>query len=238
MASEKQISANRANAQKSTGPVSAEGKAIASHNAVKSALTGQTILLKTDDVATYHRLIERVIEKFHPDGDEECALVQDLADTEWRLARIAPLEASYLAMGRMELAAEVAAIEDPEQRDQILEAKAASAYAKDIRNLTLQQSRLNRHRTAKTLEINELQAKRKEKARHQAAAAANYFREAIKEDLPFTLTDFGFDFSLDDMFDYIAYVRLLEERPRHPDIRRKEILEEARSQHRKLLGEE
>ena len=238
MASEKQISANRANAQKSTGPVSSGGKAIASHNAVKSGLTGQTILLKTDDVAAYHRLIERLTDKFHPDGDEECALVQDLADTEWRLARIAPLEASFLAMGRMELASEVANIEDPEQRDQILEAKAASAYAKDIRNLTLQQSRLNRHRTAKTLEIKELQAKRKEKARQQAANAANYFREAIKEDLPFNLKDFGFEFSLDDMFDYIAYVRLLEERPKHPDLRRREILQEARTQYRKLLGEE
>jgi hypothetical protein len=238
MASEKQISANRANAQKSTGPTSPEGKAIASHNAVKSGLTGQTILLKTDDVAAYHRLIERVTNKFHPDGDEECALVQDLADTEWRLARIAPLEASFLAMGRMELAAEVAAIEDPEQRDQILEAKAASAYAKDLRNLTIQQSRLNRHRTAKILEIKELQAKRKEKARHQAMAACQYFREAIKQDLPFNLTDFGFDFTPEDMFDCIAFVRLKEERPNHPDLRRKEILEEARKQFRKMLGEE
>jgi len=145
MATEKQISAKRENAQKSTGPVTTEGKAIASHNAVKSGLTGQTVLVKTADVAAYHRLIERVTDKFHPDGDEECALVQDLADTEWRLARIAPLEAqraqsraakrcetrrsgrprrarfarvnleaSFLAMGRMELAAEVAAIADPE----------------------------------------------------------------------------------------------------------------------------
>jgi hypothetical protein len=238
MATEKQISANRANAQKSTGPVSTEGKAIASHNAVKSGLTGQTILLKTDDVAAYHRLIERVTNKFQPDGDEERALVQDLADTEWRLARIAPLEASYLAMGRMELAAEVANIEDPEQRDQILEAKAASAYAKDLRNLTIQQSRLNRHRTAKTLEIKELQAKRKEKARHQAMAACQYFREAIKQDLPFNLTDFGFDFTPEDMFDCIAFVRVKEERPNHPDLRKKAILEEARTQYRKLIGEE
>ena len=119
-------------------------------------------------------------------------------------------------MGRMELEAEVAAIEDPEQRDQILEAKAASAYAKDLRNLTLQQTRLNRHRTAKTLEIKELQAKRKEKARHQAAAAANYFREAIAKDLPFTLPDFGFEFSLDDMFANIAYVRLWKRAPNTP----------------------
>jgi hypothetical protein len=234
MASEKQISANQANAQKSTGPISIEGKAASSHNAVKSGLTGQTILLKTDDVAAYNRLIDRVTQKFHPFDDEERALVQDLADTEWRLARIAPLEASFLAMGRLELAPEVAAIEDPEQRDQILEAKAAKAYAKDLRNLTLQQSRLNRHRNAKTLEINELQAKRKAKARDQAFNASTYFREAIKNDLPFNLTDFGFEFSPEDMFDCIAYVLLLEERPKHPDLRKKAILEEARQQYAAL----
>jgi hypothetical protein len=238
MASEKQISANRANAQKSTGPVSAEGKAIASHNAVRSGLTGQTVLLKTDDVAAYDRLIERFTIKFQPFDDEERALVQDLADTEWRLARIAPLEASYLAMGRMELAAEVAAIEDPEQRDQILEAKAASAYAKELRNLTLQQSRLNRHRTARTLELKALQDKRKERVRHQAFAASTYFREAVKDNLPFNPTDFGFEFSPEDMFDCIAFVVLKEERPRHPDLRKKEILEEARKQYRQMLGEE
>ena len=40
------------------------------------------------------------------------------------------------------------------------------------------------------------------------------------------------------MFDYIAYVRLLEERPKHPDLRKKAILDEARSQYKKLIGEE
>ena len=42
---DQQLAANRANAQRSTGPRTAEGKTKASLNAVKAALTGRTVLL-------------------------------------------------------------------------------------------------------------------------------------------------------------------------------------------------
>src|SRR5437588_1695193 len=51
------LAANRANAQFSTGPRSKEGKRNASLNAVKTALTGATVLLSTDDAAEYQRHI-------------------------------------------------------------------------------------------------------------------------------------------------------------------------------------
>src|SRR6266567_4672177 len=48
-----QLAANRANAQLSTGPKTAEGKTKASLNAVKTALTGRTVLLPTEHAAAY-----------------------------------------------------------------------------------------------------------------------------------------------------------------------------------------
>jgi hypothetical protein len=48
---DQQLAANRANTQLSTGPTSPEGKAKASLNAVKTALTGRTVLLSCDDAA-------------------------------------------------------------------------------------------------------------------------------------------------------------------------------------------
>ena len=49
------LAANRANAQRSTGPTSPTGKATSSKNALKTALTGRTVLLPEDDAERYER---------------------------------------------------------------------------------------------------------------------------------------------------------------------------------------
>ena len=52
MSTAAQIAANQKNSQLSTGPTSEAGKAKSSLNAVKSGLTGRTVLLPTDDAAS------------------------------------------------------------------------------------------------------------------------------------------------------------------------------------------
>ncbi|MBV9034055.1 MAG: hypothetical protein JO182_06140, partial [Acidobacteriaceae bacterium] len=86
--SERRLAANRANAQLSTGPRTDAGKAKSSLNAVKTGLTGRTVLLPNDEVAAYEAHIERFRKEFQPVGDQETHLVQSLADTQWRLDRI------------------------------------------------------------------------------------------------------------------------------------------------------
>src|SRR4051794_31675572 len=71
MASLNQLAANRANAQLSTGPTSSEGKAKVSHNALKTGLTGRTVLLPTEDVAAYQAQVERIFKQFSPEDDKE-----------------------------------------------------------------------------------------------------------------------------------------------------------------------
>lgn len=78
---QKRIEANRANAQLSTGPTSDTGKAKSSLNAVKTALTGRTILLPTDDAAEYERHIRAYEGELKPVGQLESDLVQSIADT-------------------------------------------------------------------------------------------------------------------------------------------------------------
>jgi hypothetical protein len=102
MSSAAQINANRANSQFSTGPVTDAGKAKSSHNAAKSALTGQTVLLPTDDVAAYEKLSQALIALHRPATYHEEILVQSLIDAEWRLRRIPALEAAIYAVGRRE----------------------------------------------------------------------------------------------------------------------------------------
>src|SRR6185437_9326945 len=90
--SDAQLAANRANSQLSTGPTSDAGKAKSSLNAVKTGLTGRTVLLPGDDAAIYEAHVAQYIASYEPVGDDERNLVQSLADTEWRLMRIPSLE--------------------------------------------------------------------------------------------------------------------------------------------------
>ena len=79
MSTQAQLSANKANAQLSTGPTSPEGKAKSSLNAVKTGLTGRTVLLPSDDAAAYEQHLARFIAEWKPATEPEKALVQSIA---------------------------------------------------------------------------------------------------------------------------------------------------------------
>jgi hypothetical protein len=98
--SERRLAANRANAQKSTGPKTTEGKANSSLNAVKTALTGQTVLLPSDDVKAYEEHVECYRRELDPQTPLQEEIVQTLADLQWRLQRIPALQSGYLALAR------------------------------------------------------------------------------------------------------------------------------------------
>jgi hypothetical protein len=160
--SEARLDANRANAQLSTGPRSEDGKANSSLNAVKTALTGSTVLLPADDVAEYQRHLDAFELEFQPVGLRECELVQSIADTWWRLRRIPTLETALFAKGRLEFAhlyddQELAA------RPHLIDAYTYLVYEKQIRNLQLQEARLTRRREKETAELRLLQADRTQK---------------------------------------------------------------------------
>ena len=160
MATESQINANRANAQHSTGPSSPEGKLKSSHNAVKTGLTGRTILLPTDDAAAYENFVEILKRKYQPYDAYEKHLVQSIADTEWRLLRIPTLESGYYALGRHELAGERAHEPNEQVRAAMLEAFIDRSYKKDLRNLALQERRLRGQLAKFVAELTQLQEER------------------------------------------------------------------------------
>jgi hypothetical protein len=160
--SETRLEANRANAQLSTGPRSEDGKAKSSLNAVKTALTGATVLLPADDTAEYQRHLDAFEQEFRPVGLRECELVQSIADTWWRLRRIPTLEAALFAKGRLEFA-HLYDDQDLAARPHLIDAYTYLVYEKPIRNLQLQEARLTRRREKETAELRLLQADRKQK---------------------------------------------------------------------------
>jgi hypothetical protein len=159
----KRLLANQANAQLSTGPRTEEGKMKSSLNAVKTGLTGRTVLLPSDDTAEYERHLAAYAEEFTPVGLLETNLVQSIADTDWRLRRIPALESALFAKGRIEFA-ELFNEQDLALRPHLIDAHTFITYEKQIRNLQLQEARLARRREKEIAELRKLQAERSSKA--------------------------------------------------------------------------
>lgn len=138
-----QIAANQANAQLSTGPKTAAGRAKSALNAVSIGLTGRTVLLPSDDAQVYSDHIASFIGRYNPCTPEEKELVQELAQTKWRLLRVPELEADLYALGTVTFAG---MFEDqPEEiRPGLIRAHTSVVYGKRFDNLYLQESRLGR----------------------------------------------------------------------------------------------
>src|SRR5260370_1583640 len=95
MSTEKQIAANRINAQKSTGPSTPEGRAAVRLNGVKHGLTAQTLVLKGESESDFTALLDSYEAEHEPATPTEEALVLQLAMATWRLRRLYHAEAGY-----------------------------------------------------------------------------------------------------------------------------------------------
>jgi hypothetical protein len=141
--SERRLAANRANARKSTGPKTPQGKAKSSLNAVKSGLTGQTVLVPADEVEAYGSHVDAYRQELDPQTPLQEEIVQTLADLQWRLYRLPNLEAGTLALTRRRVAPDLFADEpDPTTRAALLEAHIHDLAAKQLQNLHRQETRL------------------------------------------------------------------------------------------------
>ena len=99
MTSLKQFETNRRNAQKSTGPKSADGKQRSSRNAVRHGLTAETVILPIEDVEDYQAFEEAVAASFDPDTSDERELILRLASLLWRLRRATSIETGLFQIG-------------------------------------------------------------------------------------------------------------------------------------------
>ncbi len=169
--SESRIVANRANAQLSTGPRSAEGKVTSSMNAVKTGLTGRTVLLPSDDAEAYQQHLFAYESEFHPIGVRERELVQSLADIQWRLQRIPGLEMAIYARGRDEFAPQFEEL-DPAVLSARIDLETFLQYQKPLRNLQIQEGRLQRQREKDMAELRELQEDRRQTEQAQTEPPA------------------------------------------------------------------
>jgi hypothetical protein len=143
---------NRLNAESSTGPRTEEGKAVSSKNALKTGLTGRTVLLPSDDAAAFEQHVQAYFDEYEPQGLRERELVQSLAETRWRLNRSFALEAALFSQVAAD-AEEGTPV--PGHLENLLK------YEKTLKNLHLQEARLHRRFDKDLAEPRELQETRK-----------------------------------------------------------------------------
>ena len=209
MSSQLQVTANRANAQLSTGPTSSEGKAKSSLNAVKTGLTGRAVLLPSDDAAAYERHLERFVNEYQPSGEAEQTLTQSVADTEWRLLRIPSLEMGIYAVGHLEFASQFEN-QEPAVRKALIDAQVFLTYQRQLNNLSIQEGRLRKQREKDTADLKNLQTERRHRTNHQVALATELYTNAQRQGASFDPAEFGFEISMQQIHQNIAFNQALQ----------------------------
>ena len=87
MSTEAQINANRQNAQRSTGPRTAGGKAAVSQNAIKHGLFARQNVLECENEADFDFHREQLLAEWAPVGYMESTLTERIVSLSWRLRR-------------------------------------------------------------------------------------------------------------------------------------------------------
>ncbi len=87
MTTEAQINANRANAQKSTGPRTPEGKATVAQNALKHGFWSQEVVINGEDAEEFALFRAGLLQELAPAGLMELILAERIVSLSWRLGR-------------------------------------------------------------------------------------------------------------------------------------------------------
>jgi hypothetical protein len=177
---DKQLKANRINAQNSTGPKTPEGKRRSSLNARRHSLTGKVHIATPDEAAVYDAHCRSYHEALAPVGPIESDLVQEIAEDRWRLKRARSLENSIFAQGH-HLHADAVNSGHDQIDAAIAEGKTWVDQARNLQLLTLYESRIRRAIEKNTQQLQALQAERKSSYAHAQCQAIQLWKLAKAE---------------------------------------------------------
>ena len=176
---------NKANAQHSTGPKTPEGKQRSSLNALRHGFTGQIVVMPTEDLQAYQFHLKSFTDEYRPEGATEAHLTQALADTSWRLNRVAALETNLLSL---------AAVGDPFANAMAIAASLES-QSKALSNLSMHSQRLSRQFERTVMQLRELQKTRLAKEKHDLDNLLDIIEMYESKGETYRPSDDGFVFS-------------------------------------------
>ncbi|NPT54907.1 hypothetical protein [Paraburkholderia elongata] len=100
MTTAKQAAANQQNAQKSTGPLTPQGKTNASSNALKHGVLSARLFLDDENPEEFQLLLDGLQASLRPSGSLELVLVERIAVTMWRQQRLIRAETAGIELAR------------------------------------------------------------------------------------------------------------------------------------------
>ena len=163
----------RANGAKSKGPVTPEGKAKSSRNAVTHALTAyKAFVLQNESYDCFEKLVLDLAGTYQPEGEHERHLVWQIAGTIWRERRLWDTETALIDMEMDRQLITVPVLPNGMPDEAIRTAKAFESLADNSHALSLvlrYQSRMVRTRERALESLRSVQAERR--ARHAQIAA-------------------------------------------------------------------
>ena len=218
MLSDKQLAANRANAQLSTGPGSEEGKRRSSLNARRHNLTGQVTAMPEEDRIAHDAFAEALIKAMAPEGALELQLAQRIATDSWRLNRSSAIEDNIFALGFTDHGDDID-VDHPQLHAALTAARTFTREAKSIELLTLYEQRINRSLQKNLALLQQLQATRKADRKAEMEQARKLLQLSEKKGLSYEPAKDGFVFSNDQIHAVIDRERRLEQ-AEHIDFRR------------------
>jgi hypothetical protein len=98
MASVAQLTANRSNAQRSTGPRTEQGKAASRFNALKYGIEARSLVIPGEDPTELEALALEYHQQFDPVGPLEDYLVQTIVQADWNRRRYTRVEAQIFQL--------------------------------------------------------------------------------------------------------------------------------------------
>jgi hypothetical protein len=180
---------NRANSQYSTGPRTEAGKQRSSQNALRHGLTACTAVLPTEDPATYEQHCRQFENEYQPATQTETQLVQELADTSWRLKRIPILEAALFAQDCSP------AREQGDAPSPQFEVPSPQSLVPQLAALGLHGARLSRQFQKTLDQLRDIQFERRQHQRRELRDAAAILELHKHKGIPWQPSDHGFVFS-------------------------------------------
>lgn len=92
--------ASRINGSKSTGPVTTEGRAVSSQNALKLGIFSKRRFLPEENPADFHALMESLVAVYNPATVIEIIYVDRMGMARWKLARFERAEVAVIELQR------------------------------------------------------------------------------------------------------------------------------------------